>query len=197
MDYKVILALISTILGLICFIPYFRDIFQRKTKPHAYTWFIWTITQGTAVAGIFHGGGGIGALGFVFGTLSGFAVFLISLKYGTKNITKIDTAVLVVALFAIFVWWKLHDPVAAVILISAIDGLGYLPSIRKSFHEPWSETVITWIGFIIANTIALLALREYNLLTVCYIITITIANALLAFMCIVRRPFVPRPKITN
>lgn len=58
-DIKIILAIISTVVAIaLAFVPYLRDIFRRKTKPHTYTWLIWTITQGTAVAGLWYGGGG-------------------------------------------------------------------------------------------------------------------------------------------
>jgi hypothetical protein len=45
-NYKFIIAIIATVLTFLGFIPYFRDIFNRKTKPHLYTWLIWLITQG-------------------------------------------------------------------------------------------------------------------------------------------------------
>ncbi len=52
MDIKIISTIIATIIGVIAFFPYLKDIFSLKTKPHVYTWLIWVITQGTAVLGI-------------------------------------------------------------------------------------------------------------------------------------------------
>ncbi len=142
--------------------------------------------------GIYYGGGGVGTLGLVTGTVLVFLVFLFSLKYGTRNITITDTIVLLFAIFAIFVWWKLESPLAAVLMISVIDVIGYVPSFRKSYSDPWSETVITWLGFVLGNCFAVLALREYNMLTLSYIVSITLANASLAGFCIIRRRSVPR-----
>ncbi len=193
MDYKLIFAIISTIIGTASFVPYFRDILRRKTKPHVYTWLIWALTQGTATFAIIHGGGGIGALEFVFGTTFVFIVFLFSLKYGSKNITKSDTFLLIVALIAILVWWQLNNPVLSVVMICVIDVLGYIPSYRKCYEEPWSETLITWISFVVGNMLALAALREYNILTMSYIVTISIANTALFILCIVRRRTVLKP----
>jgi hypothetical protein len=190
MDVKIILSIIAALVGTASFYPYLRDVINHKTKPHSYTWLIWVITQGTAIGGIWYGGGGIGALGLITGTVLVFVVFLSSLKYGTKNITKTDTAILITALLAIFVWWKLNNPLAAVLMVSAVDVLGYIPSYRKSFQEPWSETVITWVGFVIGNIFAILSLREYNLLTLSYIVSITFANTLLAVICLIRRQYV-------
>lgn len=193
MDTKIILTIIATIIGVAAFFPYLRDIFSLKTTPHAYTWLIWAITQGTAVFGIWYGGGGWGALNLTVGTLFVIAVFLFSLKYGTKNITKSDTAILIVALSAIVVWWQLDKPLISVIMVSAIDVIGYVPSFRKSYQEPWSETLISWILFSVSSIFAISALKEYNLLTVTYLVATTSAHIALFLLCFFRRQIIPKP----
>ena len=193
MDVKIILTVIATAIGVVAFFPYLRDTFSLKTKPHAYTWLIWAITQGTAVFGIWYGGGGWGALNLTIGTLFIIVVFIFSIKYGTKNITKSDTAILVAALSAIIIWWRLDQPLISVIMVSMIDVIGYIPSFRKSYQEPWSETLISWILFSASNIFAILALEEYNLLTVTYLAAITSANIALFLLCFFRRKFFPKP----
>ena len=193
MDIKIILTIIATIIGVVAFFLYLKDTFSLKTKPHAYTWLIWAITQGTAVFGIWYGGGGWGALNLAVGTFFVIAVFFFSLKYGTKNITKSDTAILIAALSAIVVWWQLDKPLISVIMVSEIDVIGYVPSFRKSYQEPWSETLISWVLFSTSNIFAILALKEYNLLTVTYLAAITSANIALFLFCFFRRKFVPKP----
>jgi hypothetical protein len=186
---KIVSAFIATAIDVSAHAPYFRDMLRGRTRPHAYTWLIWTITQGTAVAALFYGGGGWGALSLSIATLLAFLVFLFSLRFGTKNISKGDTLILITALLAVFVWWQLDHPLAAVVMVSAIDFFGYFPSIRKSFADPWSETLISWSAFSIANVFSLLALAEYNFLTMTYIITMTSANILLISICLIRRPW--------
>ena len=195
MDLKIIFTVIATIIGTVAFLPYLRDTLSLKTKPHIYTWLIWAITQGTAVVGIWYGGGGWGALNLTVGVLLVLIVLFFSLKYGTKNITKSDTIILIAALAAILVWWQLDQPILAVVMVSVIDVLGYIPSFRKSYAEPWSETMIAWVGFSVSNTFAILALSEYNFLTMTYLIAITLANIVLTLFCVYRRRFVPKPKV--
>lgn len=195
MDVKIIFTVLATIIGTAAFFPYLRDIFSLKTKPHAYTWLIWAITQGIAVVGIWYGGGGWGALNLVVGAFLTMAVFLFSLKYGTKNITRSDTAILIAALFAIVIWWQFDQPLISVIMVSAIDVIGYIPSFRKAYQEPWSETLVSWAGFFISNIFAVLALKEYNLLTVTYLAAVTTANVAFSSMCFFRRRFVTRPQV--
>lgn len=192
MNIKIIFSIIACIVETVSFFPYFKNIFSKKTKPHIYSWLIWTLTQGTAATGIWYGGGGWGGLGLSLATLLVFCIFLLSFKFGTKNITKSDTIVLATAVTAIIVWWQLKNPVLAVLMVSAIDMLGYIPSFRKSYFEPWSETLTTWIGFIIADIFAIAALKNYNLLTLSYLVALLIANPILILICLVRRPVVPR-----
>jgi hypothetical protein len=110
MGMKIFFTVIATVVGTAAFFPYLKDIFLRKTKPHTYTWLIWTMTQGTAVVGIWYGGGGWGGLNLTAGTFLVAGVFFFSLRYGTKNITRSDTIILIVALLAIVAWWQLHQP---------------------------------------------------------------------------------------
>lgn len=186
-SFKIIFAILSLIISLMAFYPYLRDIFLGKTKPHVYTWLIWTITQGTAVFALWYGGGGWGAVELTVGTFLVFIIFLFSLKRGTKNITKSDTVILFVALLSIFIWWKLNNPIFAVIMVSLIDLFGYIPSYRKCWNEPWSETLSTWALFALGNIFAIFALNEYNILTLTYLITIIIGNFILVAISLLRR----------
>lgn len=191
-DWKLVAAVLALASNL-AFLPYIRDILAKRTQPHLYTWLIWCITQGTAVAGLWYGGGGIGGWALTFGLLLVTAVFFLCFPYGTKNVTRSDTIVLVGALAAVLVWWQLHEPVLAVLMVSAIDALGYIPTFRKSYTEPWSETILTWAIFAVGNALSILALASYNLLTVPYTATILTANVILVAFLLIRRQAVPKP----
>lgn len=190
-DLKVVAAIVG-LLSNIAFLPYLLDLFKKRTKPHIYTWCIWLITQGTATLAAWQGGAGLGVLGLVVGMLFVAFVFVLSFWYGTKNITRSDTIALVVALIAIFVWWGLEQPILAVLLVALIDGLGYVPTFRKSYTEPWSETVSSWGIFALGNIASLFALETYSLLTVPYLALIAIANTALTVFLLWRRNIIRR-----
>ncbi len=192
-DWKTYAAIGAVIIGNASFLPYLIGILKRETQPHAYTWLIWAITQGTAAAGLFYGGGGLVSYGLLLSSVLVFLIFLLSLKYGTKNIRKSDAIVLIAALAAIMVWWQLDNPVLAVVMVSAIDGIGYVPTYRKLLQQPWSENITSWVGFLVSYLLALASLLEYNALTVTYLITIFIASALLVVLALVGRMRIPKP----
>ena len=190
---KLLLAGVSALFEFGAYATYVRGMFRGHTRPHAYSWLVWTLTQGTALAALWYGGGGWGALGLVVGTILAFSIFLLSFRHGTKNITRGDTVVLAIALGAILVWWKLDSPLAAVLMVTGIDMFGYIPSIRKSIIDPWSETISTWAIFFISDLFSLLALSEYNLLTMTYLTLITAANIVLISVCLIGRAYVREP----
>ena len=192
-DFKLIISLFATALVVYGYIPYFKDIFLGKTKPHLYTWLVWTITFGTATMALWRGGGSYGAIGMVTGMLLVFSIFVLSFKYGTKNITRSDKIVLIAALLAIFVWWQLNSPLLAVLMVSVIDGLGYIPTFRKSFEEPWSETLSYWFIMALADILIIISLAEYNFLTVAYLAVLTVANLAVWFICFFRRKSISNP----
>jgi hypothetical protein len=193
LDFKFVAGILGAVIGNAAFIPYFWDIFRKRTKPHAYTWLIWCLTQGTAVAGMWYGGSGLGALGLTVGVGFVGLVFLLSLVYGTRNVTRSDTVILIAAVAAILVWWQLDNPLLAIAMAATIDLFGFIPTWRKTIVDPWSETLWTWITFSIGNLFAIAGLLEYNLLTLTYIVAITIANLVVAAICIYFRRKVPKP----
>jgi len=192
-DLKLIASLVSAVLMAYGFVPYFRDIFAGKTKPHLYTWLVWSITFGTAALAAWHGGGNYGALSMSIGAVLVFLVFLLSFKYGTKNITLSDTIVLIAALIAVFVWWGLSNPFLAVLFVSIIDGLGYIPTFRKSFEEPWSETLSFWVFMTISDILIIISIANYNFLTVAYIATLIVLNMIVLGICLFRRKNIKKP----
>lgn len=185
---KLVFAVIACILVVVGgFLPYIRDIYRGKTKPHAYTWLIWTITQGTALVGLWQGHGGLAVVAMAIGVSMSIFVIGLSFRYGTRNITRADTIILIASLLAIGVWWQLHNPLLALVMVSLIDIVGYIPSFRKTYEEPWTETSLTWGVFIITNVLIMLSLDEYNFMTLFYLVSITAANAILLSICLVRR----------
>lgn len=191
-DLKFIIAIFASVLYVFGCIPYFRDIFKKKTKPHLYTWLIWAITQGTAAVALLYGGGKFGSISLIVGTVVVSAIFLLSFKYGTKDITLSDKIILALALLAIIIWWQLDNPLIAVLMISAIDGIGYIPTIRKSFNDPWSETLSSWVVILIVDLLALFANAEYNFLTVSYLAMLFVANMAVVLVCFFRRRVVEK-----
>lgn len=193
-DTKTIFAILSILISAIVFANYLYNLLKKRAKPHTYTWLIWLLTQGTAAVGLWYGGGGKGALALTLSTIPILIIFLLSLRYGTKNITLTDKFTLAFALLAILIWWQLDNPFLAILMVTIIDLVGYFPSWRKSVKEPWSEPILSWSISPVGHLLTIFALAEYNFYTVAYLMSLVIANFILVAICLVYRRKIPKPK---
>src|SRR3989344_4904959 len=116
MEYKVALGIIAVIIGLISYVPYVRNVFINKTKPHAFSWLIWGVLTAIAFFAQMEKGGGAGS--WVTG-ITAATCFLVSaiafLKYGFRYVKKSDWLALFGALPGIPIWKNTNEPLSAVI----------------------------------------------------------------------------------
>lgn len=187
MTLKSILALIAISITCVGYYAYFRDIFAHKTKPHAYSWLVWALLTAIAFAGQLHDHGGPGAYVTGVTAVISFFIFFLAIKQGEKSITRSDKINLAAALLAIIPWLLIGNPVFSVVLISIIDFLGFMPTIRKSWHKPHEETLIHYILAGLKFALAIVALENYTLTTILYPATLVAANLFFAIMLISRR----------
>ena len=197
LDIRLLSTTIASGLAVIGYMPYIRDIFKNKTKPHFYTWFIWVATQAIALTALIKGGDEFGVISLAVNTGLILFVFLLSFKYGTRDITKGDKIIIVLALLAIVAWWQLDNLLMAVFIISIISGLGYVLTLRRSYSEPWLETTSYWLIMTISTVLILTSLSAYNLLTVTYLAVLSVGNLSLYIMLLWRRRYVVAPNYLN
>lgn len=184
---KTLIALISILMMLIGYWFYFRDIFAGRTKPHAFSWLVWGVLTGVAFAAQLHDHGGPGS--FVTGgtALISFIIVGLSLWRGEKNITRSDKLNLAGAVLALLLWPFTNSPVLSILLVSVIDFLGFLPTIRKSYAKPYEETLIHYVLAGLKFVLAIIALDSYTFVTWFYPASLVAANLYFAGMLVVRR----------
>ncbi len=187
LDIKIIISVIAVILTFVGYFGYIRDIVKGKTKPHVFSWFIWSIITGIIYALQVSAGAGPGSWVTLTLTVILILVFFLSLKNGSKNIQKIDIVFLILALGALPLWLVVKQPVLSIILLSTIDMLGFLPTIRKSWNDPYSETLSLYVITTFRHGLTIFALAQYNIVTWLFPASWVIANALFSLMLIMRR----------
>ncbi len=187
MDYKIFVSIISVILVFVGYGPYIRDIFKRKTTPHTFTFLVWGISSSITWALQVMGGAGVGAwITFAVSAVCIF-IFFLCLKYGEKSIAISDVVFLILALFSLFLWLVVKQPVLSVILVVLTDILGFGPTIRKSWNKPHSETLFTWWVAAFRHALGIIALQKFNIFTLLYPVAWTIANLIFCLILLIRR----------
>lgn len=184
---KETIGIIAAALAFVAYAPYFRDILKGKTKPHAYSWFIWGLTSVLIFALQITHGGGPGA--YTTGTVAviSFAVCLLSLKQGTKYITYTDTIFFIMALVAAGFWLLAKQPTLSMILIITTDLLGIVPSLRKAWNKPNEETISMWSLNGFRHMLSIFALKQYSLLTLLNPVAWAIGNMVFSSILVARR----------
>ena len=188
MNYKEIIGVIAAGLVLIGYIPYIRDVIKGTTRPHLYSWFLWGFVTSIAFALQVTHGAGAGSLVTLIAALMCIVVLILGAKRGSKkDIKKTDTVFLLVALIAVGFWLIAKQPVISIILVTTIDVLAFAPTVRKSWIDPYSET----LSFYWINTfrfgLAIFALQSFSIITALYPISWCLINGLFALFLIMRR----------
>lgn len=194
MDFKTVVAIISVVLTLFGYFFYFRDIFAGKTKPHAFTWLVWATLTSIAFFGQFSDNAGAGAWVTAVTAIFSYIIFGLALTRGEKDITRSDKYFLGASLLAIIPWLVTNDPLISIILVTVIDFLGFLPTIRKSIKKPYEETLITYFFSGLKFVFAVIALDNYSVVTWLYPTSLLLANWVFIVLLIVQRKKLAQPK---
>ena len=184
---KETLAVIAIIIGLVGYVPYFTTIFSGKTKPHAFTWFVWGLLTAIAFGGQVAGNGGAGAWVTGFTALISFTVFGLALVKGKRDFPLADWLCLVGCMLSLALWAVTDNPLSAIILITIIDMLAFIPTFRKSYYKPDSEPAFTYALSGLKFAVAIVALEEFSVVTVLYPASLVLTNGLFVLMLYVQR----------
>ncbi len=180
-------AIIAALLAIAGNLPYLLDILRGRVKPHPYTWFVWSIVSCIVFFGQVVKGAGWGALPTGASEIFTIIIFLFSLKYGFKGITRTDTIFLIVALLGLVPWILTKDPTISVITAVGIDLVAFAPTLRKTWKQPSTETPILYGSNVLRHALALLSLQTYNVATMLHSIAMITANTLMTGIIIVRK----------
>lgn len=187
MLYKEVLAVVGIVIGFISYFFYFRGILLGRTKPHIFSWLVWTVINFTAFFAQLIKGGGAGAWITAANAFLCLAVTIISLSFGEKNITSSDWLCLGGAFLGIILWLITKNPLTAVVFACLTDVFAILPTWRKSYIKPFEENVFSFGLDLIKFVLELFALASFNLTTSLFPLTILVNDSSLVTMILIRR----------
>lgn len=176
---KETLAVAAALLAIAGNVPYIRDVLRGRVQPHAYTWLVWTLVTGITFFGQLAKGAGVGALPTFASGLFTVAIFSLSLRYGFKNPTRSDRAFLAVALAGLVPWVLTSDPTWSVVIAVGIDLVAFVPTLRKTWRAPMTETPLLYAMNVARHVLALFSLQAYNVATVLHSAAMIVTNGLM------------------
>ncbi len=174
---KEALGALAVALGLFGYGFYVRGILQGKVKPHAFTWFVWGILTSIAFIAQITKGGEAGAWVTGVTALCSFGFTVVGLRASSREfISKSDWIFFFCALLTIPIWYLTGDPLWSVIIITIIDFVAFMPTIRKAFFNPETENSWTYMLSGIKFVVSLFALGSFTWTTALYPSSLILAN---------------------
>lgn len=137
-------GVISVVLAIYSTYPYLRSVLHGRTKPHQFSWLIFTIMNGIVTAAQLLKGGRASVLISLTYFLSSLAIFILSFRYGTRNTSRFDKWLFGLSLATIVIWAATRDPSVAIWLTVFIDIFATTMIILKLRRHPDSEERWPW-----------------------------------------------------
>ena len=177
---------VAIVLSIVGYIPYLRDTFRGKTKPHAFSWTVWTVITFIVGAAQLAAGAGWGTVHNLVTGIICLVIVVYALRNKDKDIKPVDVVLFCAALAAIPLWVVTKNPTLSIVLITVIDTLSFVPTFRKTWHDPGSETLISYVLAGVKYVVSLAAISVYGFATLVYPIALIAMNAIIVGIILVR-----------
>ena len=188
LDFKTIFSIAAAILVFVSYFFYIKSILKGNAKPHVFTWGLWSLIVFILFLLQRSGGAGFGSLPTLLVSILCLVVLVLSLiKESNKNIRKIDIVFLVLTLISIPVWILAKSPETSTLLLLVVYSLAGEATIRKSWLDPYSETISLWSINSVRAILSILALSKYTFLTLAFPTLVFFSAASFTILLIVRR----------
>jgi hypothetical protein len=184
---KEIFGVIGTGFMMAGYVPYLLALWRRRAKPHTFSWLLWGTINGIICAVQITQDAGPGAWAAGVAATFNIGIGLYAIRHGERNITRGDWAIFLTVLAALPLWQLTKDPMWSVILVSVIDTLAFIPTVRKSWHRPHEEVAMTFALGVFGFAFALMALKNYSFANVCYPAKVIVTNMLFVSSLMYRR----------
>ncbi|MCC6953907.1 MAG: hypothetical protein IT290_07295 [Deltaproteobacteria bacterium] len=188
MPWKALFGGLSVAVEIATIFPYILKTIRGVVRPHSFSWLIWAISLAVNAAAQIVSGAGAGSWLMTWCSFTCLVVFGLSLRYSEIRWTRTDYGFLAAALLATLAWPIVDDPLPSVLLLTAIDLLGYGPTLRKVWHRPDEEDLTFWCFVVVKFALSIAALEHYSLTTWLYPFTCgVVINVVLVSMIVFRR----------
>lgn len=156
------------VITFVAFVPYILQMVRGSNRPNRATWIIWTVVGFNFLVSYRD----LGATDTLWVSIGNFVAFFfvmaLSFRYGVGGWTRFDKFCLAGAGVGIAIWWFLNAPLLALWVGIVVDFLGALPTLRKSYRNPESEDFLSWVLFLVSNTVNLFAISDWTLAQASY-----------------------------
>jgi hypothetical protein len=185
-------GVVSAALQVLSYLPYLRDIVTGTTRPHRGTWAIWC-TLSLIVLLSQRADGARWSLLMAGAQLLGTVVILVlSIRRGVGGTSRIEMLLLLIAASGVVGWYAAGDPTIATLCVVLSDLVAVVMMMPKTYADPYSETLSTYILSALSALCALFAVGSRDFGLVVYPAYIVCADLAVVAVMLVQRPQIAR-----
>lgn len=179
---KLLVGQVAGGISFLAYILYYLSIIQGRTRPNRATWIILTVV-GILIAASYYASGARNtmwvALAYTVGPL---IAAILSLKYGVGGTTRFDIFCLIGCALSVALWIYFKNPLVVLIINIAIDFLGILPTLKKSYLDPASEDRLAWAVTTVSNVLNIFAIEAWIFSVAVYPVYMVVVNGLVTLL---------------
>ncbi len=188
---KEILWGIAVIINGIWYYAYIVDVYNWTSKPHLFSWIIWTVLAGIAFSTSYADWWWAWTWVIFLSMIACMIIIYLARNQWIWYIKTSDKIAFGLSVFTIPLRYITKDPLLSVILITIIDARSFYPTFRKGYEKPYEETLSTYFLSGVKFIIAMFALGNISLITVLYPASLILMNFVFVAMLRWRRKQIP------
>jgi hypothetical protein len=144
-------------------IPYILDTFAGKTKPQRITWGVVFLLNIIGFLNQYASGARNSLWLFGAGVLVTGTIFLSSLWFGAGGRSWLDFFAIAFSLVGVYLWLTLKEPLISVIANAVVAVVCLIPTYKKAWKQPHSETVSAYFFGAISCVLGALSVGKLEL----------------------------------
>ena len=182
-----VLGVLAGLIGALDTIPYLRDVLRGSTRPHRGTWLIWSALAVVVCLSQWADGASWSLIMMLTQAVFTTAVFGVAISRGQGGVTTTELMLVAVAAAGVGGWLLLDEPVVATVCVVAADLIAAAMMMPKTYRDPTSETLVTYVFASISGALAAGAVGAVDAALLIYPIYYCLANGALAVLIQHRR----------
>lgn len=184
-----LIGLTGALLSITSHIPYIIDTLKSETQPHRVTWGMLFLLNLVFFANNLAAGAESSIWLIVASLLSTFTVFILSFKYGVGGGSKLDIVAIVVIFLGVALWLILDSPLASILTNLLVALAGAVPTIKKAYLHPETETKSKWLMGSVGGLLAAISVGELNLTLLLFPLSVFLFQGILYILLVRQRLF--------
>ncbi len=149
-----LLGVLAGLVGVFDTVPYLRDVMRGSTRPHRGTWLIWSALAVVVCLAQWADGASWSLIMLLTQAVLTTAVFAVAIARGQGGTTIIELALIAAAAAGVTGWLLSGEPLVATVCVVAADLIAAAMMVPKTYHDPGSETLATFVYASIGGALA-------------------------------------------